>query len=255
LLAEASDQPRSRQQHDGEAWIDEGPVDPVLRHAAVAATHRAAKRRSRLEPGTEAELVAVLGERDARELAPQLSAAADALDRDRLEDARRLMAPLLRQFPDVAAVQETAGLVSYRLGRWKQAARQLERAQELHTNAESLPVLGDCYRALGRHTAVERTWKQLKNASPRHETMTEGRIVMAGSLADRGDLKAAIELLDPGAKRPKRIRDHHLRQWYALADLYDRAGDPVRARHWFTVVANQDAEFVDVLARLGSLGR
>lgn len=230
-------------------------MDPGLRSTAVAATRRASGRSSRLEPDTEAELVATLGERDARQLAPKLSAAADALERDRLDDARRLMLPLLREFPDVAAVQETAGVISYRLGRWKVAARQLERAQELHANPESLPVLADCYRAVGRHTAVERAWKRLKAASPRHETMTEGRIVMAGSLADRGDLQAAISLLEPGSKPPKRIRDHHLRQWYALADLYDRAGDPVLARRWFKAVAAEDPDFVDVGARLRSLGR
>ena len=48
---------------------------------------------------------------------------------------------------------------------------------------------------------------------------------MAGSLADRGDVKGAIRLLEQGWKFPKRAKVHHLRRAYALADLYERAGD------------------------------
>ena len=46
---------------------------------------------------------------------------------------------------------------------------------------------------------------------------------MAGALADQGKLPAAIELLERGAGHPRRAQLHHLKQWYALADLYDRA--------------------------------
>lgn len=58
--------------------------------------------------------------------------------------------------------------------------------------------------------------------------MAEGRIVMAGALADQGDFAAAIKLLVRVADAPKKIREYHLKQWYVLADLYDRSGDVVR---------------------------
>ena len=51
--------------------------------------------------------------------------------------------------------------------------------------------------------------------------MAEGRIVAAGALADQGDLKGALKLMERGAEVPKKVRDHHLRQWYVLADLYE----------------------------------
>ena len=54
---------------------------------------------------------------------------------------------------------------------------------------------------------------------------------------------------------PARVRDHHLRQWYALADLHDRAGDTLDATRWFELVARHDPDFVDVLDRLRALGR
>ena len=46
-----------------------------------------------------------------------------------------------------------------------------------------------------------------------------------------------------------------LRQWYVIADLLDRSGDVVKARHWFSLIASVDAEFADVRDRLRGLGR
>ena len=51
------------------------------------------------------------------------------------------------------------------------------------------------------------------------------------------------------------MRDHHLRQWYVLADLHDRAGDPIEAVRWFELIAGHDRDFVDVRERLRALGR
>jgi Tfp pilus assembly protein PilF len=77
--------------------------------------------------------------------------------------------------------------------------------------------------------------------------------VVAGSLADRGDLKAAIDLMHKALSAPRRIREYHVRQWYVLADLYDRAGDIQRARELFSRVAAADPHFADVRERLSSL--
>jgi len=57
------------------------------------------------------------------------------------------------------------------------------------------------------------------------------------------------------AQPPKRVREHHLRQWYVLADLHDRAGDTIAARRWFREVAHHDPGFADVDERLRALGR
>ena len=116
-------------------------------------------------------------------------------------------------------------------------------------------MLADSYRALRRYTEVEELWRELREASPSAELVAEGRIVSAGALADRGDLRAAIARLEPAERAVARIRLHHLRLWYALADLYDRAGDSPRARSLFMRVASADPDFADVRDRLGALGR
>ena len=91
-------------------------------------------------------------------------------------------------------------------------------------------MLADCYRALRRYDKVDELWSELRASSPSAAVVAEGRIVAAGALADQGDLQGAIALLERSGPKPRRIREHHLRVWYALADLYDRSGDAPRAR-------------------------
>ena len=56
------------------------------------------------------------------------------------------------------------------------------------------------------------------------------RIVMAGALADRGDLEGAVNFFQR-AETAQAATEHHLRRAYALADLYDRAGNITPERH------------------------
>ena len=81
-------------------------------------------------------------------------------------------------------------------------------------------------------------------------------MVAAGAQADQGDLQGARCARWAAPRQvPKKVRDHHLRQWYVLGDLYDRAGDPIEATRWFELVATHDRDFVDVADRLRALGR
>ena len=91
-------------------------------------------------------------------------------------------------------------------------------------------------------------------ASPSAALVAEGRIVMAGALADRGRLRDAVALLERRGANVQRPAEHHLRMWYALADLYERTGDLPRARELFDRVRRRDAAFADVAERLLSLG-
>ena len=240
-----------------EQWIDEGSV----RDVASAATERALKpsevRRvpRPLHPDIGAELVDVLGAQRGVRLSERLAQASEALDRERFDEARRIAASIAKEAPTVSAVQEVLGLASYRLGRYKPAVAALQQAQELHENPALLPVIADAYRGLRRWTAVERVWEQIKSASPAQEIMSEGRIVMAGALADQGDIAGAVEVMLEGRRAPKRVRDHHVREWYVLGDLYDRLGEPITARRWFSAVVEATPDFVDVQDRLRGLGR
>lgn len=250
---------REREQieaRETEQWVDEGSV----RDAAVGATLRGGSGdRSRpspeVDPEVVAEIHAALDPQRAARLSERLASASAALDRERFDEARRMVAPLVRELPQVAAVHEVNGLAAYRTGRWRHAAQSLELARQLKPDPALLPVLADCYRAQHRWSDVDAVWGDVKAASPSHDVMAEARIVVASSHADRGDLSAAIELMQPSQQAPKRVRAHHLRQWYVLADFYDRAGDTVSAARWFQQIAARDPHFADVRDRLRSLGR
>lgn len=179
--------------------------------------------------------------------------AARALERGYEREAVRILRPQRELHPKAPDVRELLGIALYRLGRWAPARKELEAFVELTGSATQHPVLMDCARALGRHTRVEALWEELRAASPGAEIMTEGRIVAAGSLADRGRTPEAIKLLERGPLSPKRVAEHHLRLWYALADLHERAGDLPGARSLFRKVSSKDPAFIDVAERLAAL--
>jgi tetratricopeptide (TPR) repeat protein len=250
---------RKIEERTTEQWIDEGSVRREASDAAkrAASAGAVAKRRTPkpLDPEVGAELTEALGPQRGARLTERLAQASEALDRERFQEARRIATAIAKEAPSVAAAHELVGLASYRLGLYKQAVSALEVAQDLHVNPALLPVIADCQRAQGRWAAVDRVWNEIKAASPSHDVMAEGRIVAAGALADQDDLRGALEVMEPATKRPKAVRDFHLRQWYVLGDLYDRMGDPISARRWFSTILEFDDDFADVRDRLRALGR
>jgi tetratricopeptide (TPR) repeat protein len=236
-----------------EQWIDEGEV----RGEAKGAVGRG---RSARQPDVVEEeiredpsLRRAVGAAKLERVEDRLKDAGRAFRRERYEEARRLLRPLVDSAPTAVSVRELLGLTYYRLGKWKLAIDQLEAFADLTGSTEQHPVLADCYRALGRHARVAELWEELRNVSPGAALVAEGRIVYAGSLADQGNLADAITVLENAKPPSKHPQEHHLRVAYALGDLYERAGDLPRARQLFTVVNAADPEMGDVAARLRAL--
>ncbi|MGA0766692.1 MAG: tetratricopeptide repeat protein, partial [Ilumatobacteraceae bacterium] len=185
----------------------------------------------------------------------RLARALHAFEAHRYSEARKLIMPLLSQVVGLAIVHEVAGLSMYRLGRWQDAADQLEIARGIKPGeVVNHPVLADCYRALRRYEKVTELWESMKLLSPPAALLAEGRIVAAGALADQGELQSAVRMMTHGTSDPHKVQEHHLREWYVLADLYDRAGDVASARRLFLKIQNSDAKFADVADRLNTLG-
>jgi tetratricopeptide (TPR) repeat protein len=189
-------------------------------------------------------------------LVERAEAAYGAYERGRYQDALRAIKPVADEAPAVGGVRELAGLAAYRSGRWREAVRHLQAFGELGDAVEHLPVLMDCQRALHKPKKVAELWTELRQSSPEPDVLAEGRIVASASLADAGDLHGAIAML-AGAGATKALRnpsDRHVRQWYLLGDLYERAGDVPRAREYFERVRRADLEAYDVEDRLRGLG-
>jgi tetratricopeptide (TPR) repeat protein len=246
------------------------PADDVREEAQAAVGRAGARRGSRAgragasaadHGGARWELDREIVEQLTRAVEParrerierRLSEAVEAFQAERFADAARILKALADQAPGVAAIRELYGLTLYRLGRWRSAIRELEAFETLTASAEQHPVLADCHRALGHWETVDELWEELRRAAPSPELVTEGRIVTAGARADRGDLRAAIALLEQGFRYPRSPKVHHLRRAYALADLYERAGDLARSRELFARIQRDAPDFADVDDRVRAL--
>ncbi len=221
--------------------------------AAPDASARPGRKPRTLPSEVAAELSDAVGSTKIVRLQQRLTDASGAYERERYGDAARMLKPLAEQAPGAAAVRELYGLTLYRLGRWDAAARELEAFRGLSDTVDQHPTLADCYRAKKRWKHVDELWEELRSASPAQELLAEGRLVYAGSLADRGRMAEAIEVLERAKTDQKKPKADHLRTWYALADLYERAGEVPKARELFRRVLRYDAELFDTAERLSAI--
>ena len=254
MLTAPSPSPAAADPLCGRSASDGGPRTRagVARHIGDGGT---AKRRRRRSGPADVELeIRRLAGRNGDRFYRRLMEAADAFANDRERDALRLLKPLREQIPDSPSVRELVGLCHYRLGNYAAAAKELEAYVELSGAVDQNPVLMDCYRAQHRWKKVDEAWQDLAAVSPTAESVAEGRIVLAGALADQGRLDEALVALRRRAEGIRNPKEHHLRLWYALADLEDRAGNHGRARDLFDRVRRADPGYADVAERLAALG-
>jgi len=185
-----------------------------------------------------------------------LTRAAEAYDRHRYDEALRLGRIVADAVPGVGSVRELTGLAAYRAERWAMSRIHLLAHFDLTQNPEHLPLVMDCDRANRRFRAVEKVFATLTQHEPTPDVLAEGRIVMAACWAEQGQLTEAIDLLvRSGATKVLRNPGYrHVRLWYALADLYDRAGDVTSARELFGRVAAADPDAYDARQRFADLG-
>ncbi len=151
------------------------------------------------------------------------------------------------------AVREFLGLAYYRAGRWKEAARELAAYKRISGSTDQNPVLADCYRAMGRPERALELCGELRFKDSEPPVYYECAIVSAGAFADMGEVDAAIALLERLDLRPEVAEQHHLRTWYALADLLERRGRFTQASEWFEAVAAVDPDLTDAPERVGLL--
>ena len=252
-------EPMPATEHTIERWRDDGPIrtkshrDETDREGSQR--RPTARTLAHVEATVAKSIEAAVGPDEAKRTIERFALALDAFERERYQDAKKIVMPIVKKCAGIPLVHEVAGLSLYRLGQWNDAADQLEQARAAsHGSTTNHPVLADCYRALRRFEKVDELWKELKEASPHPSIVAEGRIVAAGALADHGDLQGAVRLMHHGSQDPRKVQEYHLREWYMLGDLYDRSGDVIAARKMFGRIAAHDPHFSDVSERLSTLG-
>lgn len=234
-------------------WVEE--VRPA---AAIVPVKAKAKVKYSLPTDVAADVrKAFIGTAYMREkMVNTLSRAAEAYDRKRYEEALRLGRIVADAVPGVAPVRELTGLAAYRAERWSMAKIHLTAHFTITGDPEHLALVMDCDRANRRYRAVRKVFAQLEESEPTADVLSEGRIVMASALADQQKFTEAIELLTRagGTKQLRNPSFRHVRLWYALADVFDRAGDVTSARELFARVVVAEPEAYDAAARLSELG-
>jgi tetratricopeptide (TPR) repeat protein len=245
-----------RSSDDQDEWIDGGVVRDEAEAAVSrgAAAPKPARRRKEVPEEVAEDVAKAAGPAWAARVKDRLADAARAYEAERYRDAKRMLEALLERAPSAVAVRELLGLTYYRMGKWRDAIRELGAVELLSGSVDHHPVIADCHRALGQLAAVERLWDELRRTGADVAVVIEGRIVMAGALADKKRFAEAVKVLEQGPVDVRRPQEHHLRLWYALADLYEKAGDVARARSLLTRLVRADPEFADALDRLESLG-
>lgn len=241
---------------DVDTWVDAGPV----RDEASAAVSRGSgrprtgRRPKALPTDVADEITRVAGPAWAGRVKERLADATRAYEAERYRDAKRILEALLERAPSAVPVRELLGLTHYRMGQWRAAIRELGAVELLTGSVDHHPVIADCHRALRHVDDVERLWDELRRTGAGVDVVIEGRIVMAGALADTGRVPDAVALLEAGPVDVRRPREHHLRLWYALAAMYERAGDVPRARSLFARLVAAAPDFGDAGARLDAVG-
>ena len=245
-----------------EDWVDEGSVRPARkapsfgpRSKGTGRPQKGGRKEVRALDSVVDQFEKALGSKASPRALKRYDAALQAFEAHRYDDARKILNPMSREYSEVAAVREMLGLCLYRAGQWKRALVEFEASLKLNPDwIFNHAVIADCHRALGEHQMVEKYWQELQEASPHPELMAEGRIVMAGSMADRRQITEALALMEKASGDMNRPSEYHLRQWFVIADLYDKEGNVIKARQFFERIAAIDPGFVDVAERLSTLG-
>ena len=156
----------------------------------------------------------------------------------------------------VGSVREIHGLAAYRTGDYRTAVRELRTAQRITGRLDTLPVLADAERGMGRPERALDIAASPDAAQLDPELTIELMIVVAGAYADTGDVETALRTLETPALRQRINGRWQVRLWVAYADLLASAGRNEEAERWIALAADVDSDQVtDAAERLGRPAR
>ncbi len=179
----------------------------------------------------------------------QLDQAVQCYVKDRYQEAVGILKKVLKLYPNYEDAIEVLGLSYYRLGEYEPAIDELEKFTNLTKNYEQLPVIADCYRALGFYKKMFSVWNLIKTKKLPRSIHGEARLVIAGAYKDLGDIDKAYELMKSCAGDSKEPSFLKLREWYVLADILEQMGDFPNSRRLFKKVLQFDPDLADVAER------
>lgn len=142
----------------------------------------------------------------------------------------------------VPVVREAYAELAYLTERWDEALRELRTVRRMTGSPDSLPLIADCERALGR---PERAVALARDPGVRTldaAGQAEMAIVVAGARRDRGQVDAALSVLEAADLRTRSRAPWVARLRYAYADALESAGRTAAALEWFHRAAGVDGQ-------------
>lgn len=192
---------------------------------------------------------------DIDDLARAFAGAGAALEEDDVPRAVELLRWAKNRAPRSGVLREALGVALYLAGDLAGARSELLAYRRLTGRADQNHLLADCARADAREDLATQYVEEMEAQGVDEERVVEGRIVLAGLRADRGDVRGGLALLERIEVDPHVLRPWYARLWYAAADLAERVGDRDAARDWFEAILAVEDDFLDVVERLAALDR
>lgn len=196
----------------------------------------------------------VLSKDNADRVAKHMLMATDLLEDDpklALDHARAAMNRAGR----VGVVRETAGVVAYRAGEWKEALSELRAARRISGGPGLLAVMADAERGLGRPEKALELGRSPEAKQLDEAGKIELAIVLAGARHDLGQHDSALATLQRLNPSLDSQGFEQMRLSYAYADALLATGKRDEARSWFEHVAKIDTDgLTDAAERAKELG-
>lgn len=155
----------------------------------------------------------------------------------------------------VGVVRETAGVVAYNAGEWKEALAELRAARRISGGPGLLAVMADAERGMGRPEKALELGRSPEARELDDAGKVELAIVLAGARHDLGQHESALATLQRLHPSLDSSDASGARLAYAYAEALLALGRAEEAKEWFAHVADVDTEgLTDAAERVAELG-
>lgn len=147
-----------------------------------------------------------------------------------------------RRAARVGVVREAVGVAAYAAGMYSEALAEFRAARRMTGSAESLPLMADCERGLGRPRRALDLAADPAITGLSVDGRMEMLIIAAGARRDLGEDEVAVVTLQVPELRSRAKAQWVARLRYAYADALAAVGRADEARRWFERAADADVD-------------
>lgn len=162
-----------------------------------------------------------------------LIAASQFLEEDPQLAYRHAQAAKTGSATRIAAVREVVGVTAYAVGEYAVALSELQAAKRISGQVDLLPMMADCYRALGKPDKAVEILQSKEASKLLVDEYSELVLVAAGARKDQGNLAAAMALVKNNVMIKGKPEFCALRLRFFYAETALATGDKAVAKEWF----------------------